>query len=113
MKALAKELVVINLFRWTLGNDKIQRAKYFSNSYNIFEFIQFVKGEFPKVEIYRVLKGQTQGPQHLKETNPLVVRTGDHLVFFCYLNLGLKSIPVENTASELGFKAERFELTVF
>jgi hypothetical protein len=100
LKLLAKEMVIINVFRWTFGNDFIHRPGYFSNSYNIFELIAFLKSRFEKVEWYLVFKGQGLGERHRKEKNPLVQRTSDHLMFFCYKSAQTPSLQVSDVAAQ-------------
>jgi hypothetical protein len=100
MKLLAKELVIINVFRWTFGNDVINRGGYYSNSYNVFELMTFLKGQFAKVEWYLVFKGQDFGGRHQREKNPLVQRTSDHLMFFCYKSAQSPILDVKDVAAQ-------------
>ncbi len=98
----SKEIVMINCFRWTFGNDIINPKPYFSNHYNVFKLMSYVSNLFEKVETYIILKDEKYGQRHRKEKDPLTQRTSDHLFFVCYKNKETPSLSIEEVADQHG-----------
>jgi len=78
MLRVSRDLVVMNVFRWSLHEDAIRRVKYYSNSYEIGKFLTFVAGLGAGFEYCLVLKGEQMGKNAYEDKN--IRRTGDHLV---------------------------------
>lgn len=103
MYDLASEVVMVNCFRWTFGNDIINKKPYFSNHYNVFELMNYVNNLFAHVDWFIVFKeGNTFSPRHRKEANPLTQRTSDHLFFVGYKDANSKRIDYSNIANREG-----------
>jgi len=78
MLRVSKDLVIINLFRWSLGEDIIQRKKYYSNSCSIKELLTYLNSLGVVFEYFVVLRGKKLGENAYEDLN--IRRTGDHLV---------------------------------
>ena len=78
LSRLSANQVVVNLFRWSLDKDRIERGKYWSNSYDIHKFLDFMNSLFPHVDHFIVYRDDGGIPNLYDDQN--VRRTGDHLV---------------------------------
>ena len=78
MFRVSKDLVVVNLFRWSHGEDWIRQGKYFSNAYNINKFLRMFASLSSNWRNFLVLRGREPGPNIYEDDN--IRRTGDHLV---------------------------------
>jgi len=79
---LTADQAIINLFRWSLNGDRIEREKYWSNAYDVHKLLKYAKNLFADLDYFLVYR-QDGGVPNLYEDEK-IRRTGDHLVIVGY-----------------------------
>lgn len=100
MLRVSDKVVIINVFRWTTGKTIISRVKKFSNTYNIFELLEFCKRTCEKVDHFILLKNEQPGVNQYVDQS--IIRASDHMIIFLSKKDG-------NYASELSLSLERYK----
>ena len=88
MIRVSRDWVFLNIFRWSLQEDIIQRLKYYSNAYSITKLLNCCKDISKDMVPFIVLKRgrETLGGNIKKDEIPFVRRTGDHMVILIRKN---------------------------
>ncbi|HOW28807.1 MAG TPA: methyltransferase domain-containing protein [Elusimicrobiota bacterium] len=80
MLRVSKDIVIINLFRWSLSDPILERKKKISNSYNIHSLLDYCRRTSTSLDYFILLYGETPG--HNQYDNLDIVRSKDHLILF-------------------------------
>ncbi len=84
MLRISRGVVIINLFRWTLNETWINRVKKFSNSYNIYELLNFMRQEAADLDYFILLKDDEPGVNKYEDAS--LIRADDHMLLVLYKN---------------------------
>jgi ubiquinone/menaquinone biosynthesis C-methylase UbiE len=82
MLRVSTDWVFLNVFRWSLQEDVIQRLKYYSNAYSLTKLLKFCNDISEDVMPFIILKsGRREPGENIKKNEkPFIRRTGDHMV---------------------------------
>ncbi|MDH4027466.1 MAG: class I SAM-dependent methyltransferase [Nitrospirota bacterium] len=88
MMRVSNDWLFLNVFRWSLQDDIIQRVKYYSNSYSLAGLLGFCKENSRDMVPFVQLKpGRTAIGENIEKNEfPNVQRTGDHLIIIMRKN---------------------------